>query len=305
MKRRGSRLSGPGCILASLAGALLATAPAASTRPVAPSTRAAQSPAAQPTAPPAPQPPPSLEAIHAAAARAGALLASDRWSDPFALILSDTLYRRFAVEALSTSARRFAEFRAAHPEVAWVDVFRRLIDPGQKARREWLDAAPGGVRGLDRLTVLALYCDQVPPPADYPALLEKGRAEGGYALTHVALALIWLRENDCRIVEPDFEKRVIRETAALVRVDATVSDLELEAAAMVARLGEARILPDGFLEEVIAAQHPDGGWAEDSGKAGLADWHPTFLALWLLLESEHPGVTIPMVPRPAGGAAAR
>jgi hypothetical protein len=285
MTRRGSRFSGPGRLLVGLAGVVLM--------------------AAAPATGPVPPPAPSREAIHAAAARAAALLASDRWSDPFALILSDTLYRRFAVETLSTSARRFAEFRAAHPEVAWVDVFRRLIDPGQKARPEWLDPATGGVRGLDRLTVLALYCDEVPPPTDYLALLEKGRAEGGYALTHVALALIWLRENGCRLVEPDFEKRVIRETAALVRVDAAVSDLELEAAAMVARLGEARLLPDRFLEEVIAAQHQDGGWAEDSGRASLADWHPTFLALWLLLEIEHPGVTIPMVPRPAAGAVTR
>jgi len=279
--------------------ALLASVPPAFAQPVASST-----PAVRPAVP-APPPSPSREALQAAAARAAALLASDRWNDPFAFILSDALYRRFAVGTLSASSRRFAEFRTAHPEVAWIDVFRRLIDPEQKARPEWLDSAAGGVRGLDRLTVLALYCDQAPPPADYTALLEKGRAEGGYALTHAALALIWLRENGCRVVEADFEKRVIRETAALVRADAAVSDLELEAAAMVARLGEARLLPHRFLEEVIAAQHEDGGWAEDSGKAGPADWHPTLLALWLLLEIEQPGGTIPMIPRPAGSAPTR
>jgi hypothetical protein len=278
MKRSGSRVSGPGCLLASLAGAaLMAAAPASPALPVTP---------------------PSREALRAAAARAAALLASDRWNDPLAFILSDALYRRFAVETLSASTLRFAEFRAAHPDVTWVDVFRRLIDPEQKARPEWFDPAAGGARGLDRLTVLALYCDQVPPPADYRALLEKGRAEGGYALTHAALALIWLRENGCRVAEPDFEKRVIRETAALVRADGAVSDLELEAAAMVARLGEARLLPDRFPQEVMAAQHGDGGWAEDGGKTSPSDWHPTILALWFLLEIEQPGGTIPMVPRP-------
>ena len=77
------------------------------------------------------------------------------------------------------------------------------------------------------------------------------------------------------------------------------ADLELEAAAIVTHLGHAELLPARFPAEVIAAQQAGGGWAADGGSKYPADWHPTFLALWLLLETERPGRTEPMVPRAA------
>jgi hypothetical protein len=242
---------------------------------------------------------PGQEASRAAIEKGVALLASDPFKDPFAYLLSDFLYRRYSVRSLSSSATRFDEFRRTHPEVSWTDVFRRLIDPLQEPKPGWLDGSPGAVRGLDRITVLALYCDQVPPPVDYRDFLERARKEGGYALTHVALALIWSRDNRCQIADRAFEDQVIRDTAALVDADPNVTDLELEAAATVTHLGRAALLPDRFLDAVVAAQQPGGGWSEESGKALPADWHPTFLALWLLLETGQPGGSAPMVPRPA------
>jgi hypothetical protein len=52
--------------------------------------------------------------------------------------------------------------------------------------------------------------------------------------------------------------------------------------------GEGNIIENSFVEKVISAQHTDGGWSITGKTADESNWHPTILALLLLLHIHNP-----------------
>ena len=218
--------------------------------------------------------------------------------EPYALLWLDVIYRRFGVAEFADALQRYDQVLAERPEQApLLRVFRRIADHDNQLQAEDLQKV---TNELDLITVPALYCDRLGLPDDYPATLEKAVSRGGYMLTHVLLALIWIHENGCEVQLPEgFIEEVYHANAALINDDPVVNDLELEAAAFLYLAGQGALVNYAFVERVIAVQNDDGGWRYSSDVPGESNWHPTILGLLLLLHVRFPSDSYPPMLAPA------
>jgi hypothetical protein len=212
--------------------------------------------------------------------------------EPYALLWLDVIYRRFGIAEFADALQRYDQVLAERPEQApLLRVFRRIADHDNPLQAEDLQKV---TNELDLITVPALYCDRLGLPDDYPAKLEKAVSRGGYMLTHVLLALIWIHENGCELQLPEsFIEEVYHANAALINDDPVVDDLELEAAAFLYLAGQGALVDNAFIERVIAVQNDDGGWRYSSDVPGESNWHPTILGLLLLLHVKFPSDSYP------------
>jgi hypothetical protein len=125
-------------------------------------------------------------------------------------------------------------------------------------------------------------------------MLENSAAKGEYQLTHTLLALIFIKENNYQLQLPDnFTENVYNSNAQLVDNDQTVTDLELEAAAFLYLANQNDLVNNSFIEKAIAAQKTDGGWTTTGKQTDQTNWHPTILALLLLLHEQYPADSYP------------
>ena len=216
------------------------------------------------------------------------------WSqEPEAMLWLDVMYRRFGIEEFADALQRFDQLYWLAEQPSVIRMFRRIADYNNPVRVEDLMRVKSD---LDFITLPALYCDRLDLPSNYLTVLEEGVSQGGYRLTHVLLAWIWIQENGCELELPDgFIEDLYHANAALINTDPIVTDLELEAAAFLCLAGQSELINDSFLEQVIASQDADGGWGSSKR------WHTTVLGLLYLLHVEFPSDTYPPVlaPEPA------
>jgi hypothetical protein len=239
------------------------------------------------------QPKPNL---HTATAKAIDFL-EDR-NEPYALLWLDVIYRRFGVAEFADSLQRYDQLLTEQPEnAALLRVFRRIADYDNPLLTEDLQAV---ILPSDIIIVHALYCDRPERglPIDYSRMLDREAGDGGYHLTHVLLALIWVQENGCELELPDgFLDAIYHANAALINTDSAVTDLELEAAAFLYLAGQGDLVDDSFIERAILSQNGDGSWGSSSNEeeAEYWHWHSTILGLLLLLHVEFPAGAYPPV----------
>jgi hypothetical protein len=152
------------------------------------------------------------------------------------------------------------------------------------------------------MMVHSMYCDATPlPPAFFLSLtaeLDKSvktappTNDSEYGITHCALVYAWLCENGCTDIAPgfaEFQEKVAGSMADMVKAGSLKRDVAYEAMALLFFMGAGAKVEKAWLDEVAAAQQPDGGWAYDQAAEGaVSDGHPTVLALWALLESAMP-----------------
>jgi len=217
---------------------------------------------------------------------------------PHLLLFLDVFHRRFGLERFGDARVHYDELMEHSPPemVPYLRALRRMLDPNNAVEGDRYPCVPT----VDLLTCPALYCDRLPAPPSYNAWLHASLAAGRKDLTHVGFANMLARDLGCQgFVPTDVEAAAIDGMTELVARDGRVTDLELEAATFLLYLGHGDHLPEGFTEEVLAAQRPDGGWALDSAEPQRpANWHPTCWAAWYLLESRPaPGGRPPIVPR--------
>jgi len=214
--------------------------------------------------------------------------------EPEAMLWLDVMHRRFGIEEFANSLQRFDQLIYLYPDkLSELRPFRRIADYNNPTYAEDLKRVKND---LDIITLPALYCDRLDLPSDYLRVLEEGVSSGGYKLTHVLLAWIWIQENGCELELPDgFIEDMYHDNAALINNDPIVTDLELEAAAFLCLAGQSELIDDSFIERVIASQDIDGGWGSSKR------WHTTILGLLYLLHVEFPSDTYPPVlaPKPA------
>jgi hypothetical protein len=214
--------------------------------------------------------------------------------EPEVMLWFDVMHRRFGIEEFANSLQRFDKLIQLYPDkVSELRPFRRIADYNNPICAEDLKRVKND---LDIITLPALYCDRLDLPSNYLMILEEGVSSGGYQLTHVLLAWIWIQENGCELELPDgFIEDMYHANAALINTDPIVTDLELEAAAFLCLAGQSELVDDSFLEQVIANQDIDGGWGPSRR------WHTTILGLLYLLHVEFPSDTYPPVlaPKPA------
>ena len=208
-------------------------------------------------------------------------------NEPYTLLWLDVIHRRFGITEFADALTRYDQIINTRPiQAPMLRVFRRIADYDNQLHGGDLQTV---VVDLDLITVPALYCDRLGLPNDYPEMLDKAANQGGYHLTHVLLAWIWIQENGCEVSLPcHFINDLYRDTVAIIDADPVVDDLELEAAAFLYLAGQGTLVSDSFIERVIAAQNIDGSWGDKS-----QSWHTTILGLLLLLHIEFPADSYP------------
>jgi len=213
-------------------------------------------------------------------------------NEPDALLMLDVIHRRFGIAEFADALQRYDQLLAEEPpEAPVMRLFRRIADHDNPLQVNDLNAVSFDV---DFLTIPALYCDQLELSINYATQLVQAANSGGYMLTHALLAWIWIQENVCEVQLPDgFIENLYRANAELIDDNPVVSDLELEAAAFLYLAGQGALVDDAFVERVIAVQNYDGGWLSYSAEPGASHWHPTVVALMLLLHVEYPSDSYP------------
>jgi hypothetical protein len=220
-------------------------------------------------------------------------------NDPYALLMLDVAYRRFGIVAFADALKRYDQMLTTLPDKApLMRLFRRISDHDNPLQAWDLQEVK---EDLDRVTILALYCDQLGlSDAGYQSMLEQAMSLGDYMLTHALLACIWIQENGCKVPLPDgFIENMYQANAALINDDSVVDDLELEAATFLYFAGQGTLVDHGFIDRVIAAQNSDGGWSLSSVTLGDSDWHASVLGLLLLLHVKNPSDSYPPMLAPA------
>jgi hypothetical protein len=229
--------------------------------------------------------------------------------EPIGLLMLNVIYRQFGIAEFNDSLQRYDQLLSSNPDPL-SRIFRRIADYNTS------DVQPEDFNSvtdqLDRLTVPALYSDRISLPDDYLSQLtdamESGylyakqdtKNSGCYLLTHTLLATIWLQNNHCSLQLPeDFLSTLYQENAALIGDGSQVNDIQLEAAAFLYQAGQGNIVNPAFVQNVIAAQFTDGGWSATQDTPYNTDWHPSVLALMILLHVEYPAASYPPMIAPA------
>ena len=216
--------------------------------------------------------------------------------ESYALLMLNVIYRQFDITEFKDTLQRYDEILSSCPQPP-LKVFRRIANYNNTIDKTDLNAV---VDEIDSITVRALYADQWSLPDNYPFVLINAKDSGGYMMTHALLATIWLQENKCNISLPDnFIKTLYYDTAALTETGLPVTDVALEAAAFLYEADQGNLVNPNFAENVVATQNPDGGWSLSSDTPSGSDWHPTVLALMMLLHIAHPAESYPPMLAPA------
>jgi hypothetical protein len=149
----------------------------------------------------------------------------------------------------------------------------------------------------------AMYCDLAAVDEEFvEELLRqiretefKGKPNniGGYIVSHMALACKWMQENGCAEAFDSLkgiEEELATLLAAMVDDQQVVTDLGMEAIALMHYLGHSNMVKEEWAAAVAAAQMPEGCWDRQGGQSATPhpQGHPTVFALWALLEEALP-----------------
>ncbi len=205
--------------------------------------------------------------------------------------------RKFAPPGLPSMAAR-AQSEDADPGMKhFVQLFRRLYDGKASVDRQSIEVEPSEI---DRMTGLALYCDRFGKPETLlPLLTTMTERTDEYSLPHAMMATGWATENGC--IAPDLAKLLHDRQAELVeqrmahQTSSRVSDALIESIVFLYYLDEQSHVKDEWIEAVLDAQLPGGGW---SNLTENEEEHTTAMAYWLLLEALHRDAPpTPWIPR--------
>ena len=233
--------------------------------------------------------------------------------ESYALLMLNVIYRQFSITEFKDTLQRYDQLYGSS-NLPLIPIWRRIADYDTSAvQPEDFDAVTDP---LDRLTIPALFCDRRSLPDDYVDRLTNAVAmgfddvskstdpaninDGAYLLTHVLLATIWLQNNNCNLELPEgFTSDLYAMNAALIGDGSQVDDIQLEAAAFLYEAGQGNLVNPNFIQSVLDAQFTDGGWFADQEAPYTTDWHPSVLALMILLHVAHPAESYPPMLAPA------
>lgn len=140
-------------------------------------------------------------------------------------------------------------------------------------------------QGLSLTNVYSANCDHLALPAEFWPVIKENMDKGGYFLSHNALALAFMKDNNC-LLPANFASLPEQVQQGLISIagdDNTPPDLRYEAAAFLSFISQKKLIQSKWIDQIIAEQRSDGSWSEEA-KAGKPSSHTTVLALWTLLE---------------------
>ena len=236
-----------------------------------------------------------------------AIIYLNQTEHPIGLMMLNVIYRQFGIQEFKDTLQRYDQLYASSTDPL-IPIWRRIADYDTSAvKPEDFDAVTDP---LNRLTIPALFSDRKSLPDDYVDQLTNAVAtgfddvskstdsaninDGAYLLTHVLLATIWLQNNNCSLQLPEgFTSDLYEMNAALIGDGSQVDDIQLEAAAFLYEAGQGNLINPNFVQNVMDAQFTDGGWFADQEAPYNTDWHPSVLALMMLLHVAHPATSHP------------
>jgi hypothetical protein len=211
-------------------------------------------------------------------------------NEPMGLLMLNVIYRQFGIAEFNDSLQRFDQQLASNPDQI-SRIFRRIADYNNVVQpKDFLSVT----NQLDRLTIPALYSDRITLPDDYLSQLTDSVNGGSNLLTHTLLAPTWLQNNNCSLQLPkDFKSTLYQDNSLLIGDSSRVDDIELEAAAFLYQAGQGKLVNPVFIQNIIATQYTNGGWSTTQDTPYNTNWHPSILALMILLYVENPATTYP------------
>lgn len=235
--------------------------------------------ASTPPAPPAPAGP-APEKVEAAIVEAFAALARPEIDDPYEELFVDVANRRFG---RAEGANAMAEYAMKTTGPPQPDT-RLMARWGNAALPHEAEAIAGMERSNSNRGLLeAMYCKEQPFPADYSSYASDAIAKGSYDLTHVLIGYAFAKEAGCAYPLPaDEVEEMVQATAAML-AGTGMTDLQLEAALILAWLDRDELLPQDTLSRTLSVRWKNGGWGQ-TPTSKVADGHATMLALNLMLE---------------------
>ena len=163
-------------------------------------------------------------------------------------------------------------------------------------------ATPGDtIQGGARTNVYSANCDILGLPSDYWQTMRQGYEAGGYTLTHVVLAITFMRDNGCEIpaVGNELFGLATQGMIALMDDPASTYDLRYEVVAFLQMSGQRELVKKTWIEEIVTNQREDGSWVSVNGD-NRPSAHTTILGLWALLEHTNPDKPYePLIRRPS------
>jgi hypothetical protein len=233
-------------------------------------------------APPAPVAPvgPAPEKVEAAIVEAFAALARPEIDDPYEELFVDVAYRRFG---RTEGSGAMADYAMKVNEPPQPD--KRLMARWGNAALPLDAAAIGSIERSEsnRGLLEAMFCKEQPIPADYAIYARDAIAKGGYDLTHVLIGYAFAKEAGCAYPLPPDEVEAMVQTTAAMLPGTGMTDLQLEAALILAWLGRKELLPADTLSRMLSVRWKNGAWGQTQ-TSKMADGHATMLALNLMLE---------------------
>jgi len=161
--------------------------------------------------------------------------------------------------------------------------FFRMVDDQVSSTQEQIDVT-------DRFgwpLLAALYCDRFGLPDDFLNRVEAQSGGTPYELSHASLGLDWAIEMRC-LQSEEVAPTISTQNEALVSVVEQLgfsSEATLEAIAILLHRGQRTLVDPEWVDTIRSQQHDNGGWGYGEGGSNL---HATVLALWVLLEYDHP-----------------
>jgi len=239
--------------------------------------------------------------------------AAARWTH---IAILDFLQRRFGLHERYRAVNQLKPDLGVTITPVEQERYFRLTEPGFRFR----GTIPEKLDTMDDFMTAALYCDVMPIPEDTIAqmiskmnyvdsLPPKDRMGtfkmiADYFYTHLALSLQWLQEKGCVTDQAganELRERLIRAMEKLISQNGPDTDLGIECMAMLCYLRVPGRVKPAWVEKMVAAQLPDGGWANAYDLKApelVSNGHTTILALWVLLEQAVPKINdVPWVAR--------
>lgn len=156
------------------------------------------------------------------------------------------------------------------------------------------------VDGPALTNIYSANCDHIALPPSFWPTMEQNYQAGGYSLTHVALALAFMRDNSCEVpaARSDLKSKVLAGMVKLADNPATNPDLRYEAIAFLGLSSDFTEINSKWVDAITEAQQENGSWIDASDRQNSD--HTTVLALWALLEYSKPNVPYePLIHRPS------
>ena len=156
-------------------------------------------------------------------------------------------------------------------------IFLHALDTSLKVPQSQLD----NLHGTDKVIATAIYCDFYGLPKDFFTSVNDMAYEGGYTLTHATMALMILKQHNCKYDTVAFKRELgvqVPKLENLITIKGPESNEGIEGIVMLYISGNGHLVKKEWLAKVIATQQPNGTWN--------ANERTTIFGLWALLEAK-------------------